>query len=140
MRDAYVLQGLINDHRFAREKYYLSKRLEQSLSDKGITDNAQHAVTEQAAVAWATAESALLSRHRSPFAVACAPRRALPRKQDKELQFIARCLRCGKAKNVHRASTLDCPRGKRTPVGYAAFGPEQFSPVGGEATEAPHHG
>jgi hypothetical protein len=63
MRDAYVLQGLINEHRFAREKYYLSKKLEQSLRDQGVTDNGQHAVTEQADAAWARAE-VLLWRHR----------------------------------------------------------------------------
>jgi hypothetical protein len=47
--------------------------------------------------------------------------------QDKRLKFIERCARCGKAKNQHRAETLQCPQGKRTPTGYRKFGPEKFA-------------
>lgn len=49
---------------------------------------------------------------------------------DKALRFVARCVHCGKAKNMHRAFTLDCPTGKRTPTGYTTFGPHQFTPAG----------
>ena len=48
---------------------------------------------------------------------------------DKALRFVARCAHCGKAKNVHRAFTLDCPTGKRTPTGYTTFGPQCFTPA-----------
>jgi len=54
--------------------------------------------------------------------------------QDKQLLFVIKCIHCGKAKNMHRAFTLDCPKGKRTPIGYATFGPEQFTPE--EQTES----
>ena len=47
--------------------------------------------------------------------------------QDKELRFITKCVRCGKAKNQHRAFTLECPKGKRTPIGYRRHGPETFA-------------
>jgi hypothetical protein len=49
--------------------------------------------------------------------------------QDKTLRHVDKCVHCGKAKNMHRAFTLDCPKGKRTPIGYSAFGPEQFTPA-----------
>ena len=48
--------------------------------------------------------------------------------RDKELRFVAKCVHCGKAKNMHRAVTLDCPGGKRTPTGYRRFGPHTFTP------------
>ncbi len=48
--------------------------------------------------------------------------------QDKKLRHVDKCVHCGKAKNMHRAFTLDCPKGKRTRIGYATFGPEQFTP------------
>ena len=50
---------------------------------------------------------------------------------DKPLRFVAKCIHCGKAKNMHRAVTLDCPQGKRTPRGYATFGPETYEPEQG---------
>jgi hypothetical protein len=43
---------------------------------------------------------------------------------------------------MHRAFTLDCPKGKRTPIGYSALGPGQFTPgvwedtAGAEAHQA----
>ncbi len=46
--------------------------------------------------------------------------------QDNALRFVAKCIHCGKAKNMHRAFTLDCPKGKRTPIGYSTFGPETY--------------
>lgn len=36
---------------------------------------------------------------------------------------------------MHRAFTLDCPKGKRTPIGYSTFGPETYEPEP-EASEA----
>jgi len=48
--------------------------------------------------------------------------------QEKKLRFVTRCIHCGKAKNMHRAITLDCPNGKRTRIGYTTFGPDQFEP------------
>jgi hypothetical protein len=47
--------------------------------------------------------------------------------QERPFLFIAKCIHCGKAKNMHRAITLDCPKGKRTPIGYSTFGPETES-------------
>jgi hypothetical protein len=35
-------------------------------------------------------------------------------------------MRCGRAKNQHRASTLECPKGRRTPTGYVRFSAERF--------------
>jgi hypothetical protein len=34
-----------------------------------------------------------------------------PALQRKPIRFIARCARCGRAKNQHRAAMLECPRG-----------------------------
>ena len=48
--------------------------------------------------------------------------------REKTLRFVAKCSHCGKAKNMHRAFTLDCPTGKRTRTGYTTFGPHQFTP------------
>jgi hypothetical protein len=56
--------------------------------------------------------------------------------QEKALRFVAKCIHCGKAKNMHRAFTLDCPKGKRTPIGYSSFGPETYEAEGGEASFA----
>jgi hypothetical protein len=47
---------------------------------------------------------------------------------DKALRSVEKCKHCGRAKNMHRAGTLDCPRGKRTPIGYSTFGPTCFTP------------
>jgi hypothetical protein len=41
-------------------------------------------------------------------------------------RIMARCVRCGRSKNQHRAFTLECPKGKRTPRGYTAFATERF--------------
>jgi hypothetical protein len=49
--------------------------------------------------------------------------------QDKTLRHVDKCVHCGKAKNMHRAFTLDCPKGKRTKIGYSTFGPERFTPA-----------
>ncbi len=49
--------------------------------------------------------------------------------QDKSFRFVAKCIHCGKAKNMHRAFTLDCPKGKRTRIGYSTFGPETYEPA-----------
>ena len=57
--------------------------------------------------------------------------------QDKPLTFIAKCVRCGKAKNQHRAVSLLCPKGKRTAVGYPSFGPERFVQVHSEPAPVP---
>jgi hypothetical protein len=46
--------------------------------------------------------------------------------RDKAFQMVARCARCGRGKNQHRASTLECPKGKRTPSGYSRFSHERF--------------
>jgi hypothetical protein len=48
--------------------------------------------------------------------------------REQALRFVAKCSHCGKAKNMHRAFTLDCPTGKRTRTGYTTFGPHQFTP------------
>jgi hypothetical protein len=45
---------------------------------------------------------------------------------DKPFRSVIRCAHCGRAKNQHRAGTLECPRGKRTPSGYMQFGSERF--------------
>ena len=47
---------------------------------------------------------------------------------EKALRFVVKCRHCGKAKNMHRAFSLDCPTGKRTRIGYTTFGPHQFTP------------
>ena len=52
--------------------------------------------------------------------------------KDKALRFVARCVHCGRAKNMHRAFTLDCPNGKRTRIGYSTFGPETYAPADSE--------
>jgi hypothetical protein len=54
--------------------------------------------------------------------------------QDKTLRHVDKCVHCGRAKNMHRAYTLDCPNGKRTPIGYSSFGPQQFTPAAGHDT------
>ena len=54
--------------------------------------------------------------------------------REQALRFVAKCSHCGKAKNMHRAFTLDCPTGKRTRTGYTTFGPHQFTP---EEEESP---
>ena len=46
--------------------------------------------------------------------------------RDKAFHIVARCARCGRAKNHHRASTLECPEGKRTRSGYLRFSDERF--------------
>jgi hypothetical protein len=46
--------------------------------------------------------------------------------KDKEFQPAVKCLRCGRAKNHHRAFTLECPKGKRTSRGYTEFAAERF--------------
>ncbi len=56
--------------------------------------------------------------------------------QDMKLRYVARCVHCGKAKNMHRAFTLDCPKGERTRIGYSTFGPEQFKPEDSGPVEA----
>jgi hypothetical protein len=56
--------------------------------------------------------------------------------REKTLRFVAKCSHCGKAKNMHRAFTLDCPTGKRTRIGYTTFGPQQFTPAEETPTEA----
>jgi hypothetical protein len=55
--------------------------------------------------------------------------------QDKPLRSVARCARCGKAKNQHRAFSLDCPNGRRTPTGYMSFGPGNFVHLRREGVE-----
>ena len=40
--------------------------------------------------------------------------------------FVPRCVHCGRAKNQHRARTLECPEGPRTPTGYLRFAVERF--------------
>lgn len=44
----------------------------------------------------------------------------------KPIRLIARCAHCGRAKNQHRAGSLECPKGKRTATGYAEFGAVRF--------------
>ena len=53
---------------------------------------------------------------------------------DKALRYVAKCMHCGKAKNMHRAFSLDCPTGKRTRIGYTTFGPGTFTPAPDPAT------
>ena len=53
--------------------------------------------------------------------------------QDKPLRSVAKCATCGKAKNQHRAFSLDCPNGRRTPTGYSSFGPDTFVDLRREA-------
>ena len=50
--------------------------------------------------------------------------------QDSAFQFIVRCQRCGRAKNQHRAFSLECPIGKRTLRGYTKFSPDRFAGPG----------
>ncbi len=40
---------------------------------------------------------------------------------DKPLETMDVCVRCGRAKNQHRAFTSECPQGRRTPTGYRSF-------------------
>ena len=56
---------------------------------------------------------------------------------DLQLRFIEKCIHCGKAKNMHRASTMDCPNGKRTRTGYTTFGPTQFTSANRESAGQP---
>jgi hypothetical protein len=46
--------------------------------------------------------------------------------QDTPFRIVVRCLRCGRGKNQHRAVSLQCPQGKRTPIGYTHFAVERF--------------
>jgi len=46
--------------------------------------------------------------------------------QDKPLRFVPKCRRCGRAKNQHRAGTLECPIGTRAPIGYLGFASQRF--------------
>jgi hypothetical protein len=46
--------------------------------------------------------------------------------QDTPFRIVVRCLRCGRGKNQHRAVSLQCPQGKRTPIGYTQFSVERF--------------
>jgi hypothetical protein len=46
--------------------------------------------------------------------------------QEKPLRFVAKCRRCGRAKNQHRAFSLECPIGKRAVTGYQSFSLEKF--------------
>ena len=46
---------------------------------------------------------------------------------DKALRVVPKCLHCGKAKNQHRAVSAECPIGKRTPTGYAAYAAQRFA-------------
>jgi hypothetical protein len=45
---------------------------------------------------------------------------------DKPFRFVPKCALCGRAKNQHRAVSLECPAGKRTPIGYVEFGSQRF--------------
>ena len=45
---------------------------------------------------------------------------------DKEFRLVVKCLRCGRAKNQHRAFSLECPKGKRTRSGYTEFAAARF--------------
>lgn len=49
-----------------------------------------------------------------------------PTVEHKPIRLIARCAHCGRAKNQHRAGSLECPKGKRTATGYAEFGAVRF--------------
>jgi len=44
-------------------------------------------------------------------------------------------MHCGHAKNQHRAVTLECPKGKRSPTGYLRFSAERFLETGDQKTE-----
>jgi hypothetical protein len=58
--------------------------------------------------------------------------------QDKWLRLTVRCMHCGKTKHHHRASTQDCPLGKRTRTGYAKFALTCFAePARGGVEEKP---
>ena len=46
---------------------------------------------------------------------------------DRALRVVPKCLHCGKAKNQHRAFSGECPVGKRTPTGYAAYAAQRFA-------------
>lgn len=39
-----------------------------------------------------------------------------------------KCKLCGKERGNHRATTLECPKGMKTSIGYTSFGPEVFDP------------
>ena len=41
------------------------------------------------------------------------------------------CALCGKEKGEHLAGTTECPKGKKSKIGYLQFGPETFRPVVG---------
>ncbi len=57
--------------------------------------------------------------------------------RDKALRVVPKCLHCGKGKNQHRAGSAECPIGKRTPTGYAAYGSQRFAdPATAAATPA----
>jgi hypothetical protein len=57
--------------------------------------------------------------------------------RDKPFRNFARCKHCGKAKNQHRAFTLECPAGKRSPSGYLRFSVQRFLEMrGGQPTES----
>jgi hypothetical protein len=52
---------------------------------------------------------------------------------DMPLKNLPKCAHCGRAKNQHRARTLECPEGKRTPTGYSSYKTDRFK----EAEESP---
>ena len=47
--------------------------------------------------------------------------------KDQPFRFVVKCAQCGRAKNQHRAVSLECPKGRRTPIGYVEFGPQRFT-------------
>lgn len=59
MTDDYILAGLIDQHRLARETYYVRKEQELSPSKQGLTAAAQRELTKTADAAWNKAEAAL---------------------------------------------------------------------------------
>lgn len=71
MIDDDALRGLIEQHRSARERYYLCKRQELSPSKDGLTGTARRLLSTNADAAWEKAEAALW-RHRSPFSATMA--------------------------------------------------------------------
>jgi hypothetical protein len=58
---------------------------------------------------------------------------------DQPFQIIAKCKHCGRAKNQHRAVTLECPKGKRTPRGYLGFATKRFAEARRD-DRGPHEG
>jgi hypothetical protein len=56
---------------------------------------------------------------------------------DKPFRFVPKCALCSRAKNQHRAVSLECPTGKRTPIGYVEFGPRCFREAASTADSSP---